>query len=486
MYSSKLSTSLLLFLIPLLSTWYAHSIPLDTQHVRDAKHIILYPGTFDPVTYGHLKTGESTLRQTGADLLIFIPGFAPSHKDPLPFAQRTNLLELVLENNPQIAYAKDSQWEEIAASEGSAAKFIQNIRELNPRCKISLLVGQDVAEKPYSPVLIHSNADEILVSPRTSSEGSVRISPSLFRKNLKILNEVVSGYSSSSVRSLLGPHIELYLLEKEAREKLPAYQQLLELIPQSVLDEILARGLFVDQGYYSRASLWKTLKKSLVGHFKEYLFSINFYEKYKNLMVRARSRPNLKTVKINERTYDIKKYLGSGRSTDAYLINFEGVDVAIKIAKNEKGRRNIMRASRVHQWSQAKFNVSGPRLIDFDPGGAWLISDFIDGQDIAIYLKQNGTFSERVKESIIELHREVLRIESESHFVLDFAPDNIIIRDSRAYLVDFDPIPPGRKINNDGLALLNRWEMLYAKLDRAYSDLHSLSSKSCKFLFLLH
>ena len=50
------------------------------KSLKNCKTFAILGGTFDPIHYGHLTTGEEILKKTDAEKVIFLPVGDPPHK----------------------------------------------------------------------------------------------------------------------------------------------------------------------------------------------------------------------------------------------------------------------------------------------------------------------------------------------------------------------------------------------------------------------
>ncbi|HOW87915.1 MAG TPA: pantetheine-phosphate adenylyltransferase, partial [Candidatus Omnitrophota bacterium] len=90
------------------------------------KRKAIYPGSFDPVTFGHLDLIERALNLF--DELIVIVASNPSKKTLFTAAERSNFLKVALKNEPRV---KVRTWQgltvDLAEKEG-ASTLIRGIR----------------------------------------------------------------------------------------------------------------------------------------------------------------------------------------------------------------------------------------------------------------------------------------------------------------------------------------------------------------------
>lgn len=107
-----------------------------------AKLIGVFGGTFDPVHYGHLKTGRRVLEQTGLDELRLVPCYQPVHRAPAVAnaQQRLTMLQLAIEEFP--GFIVDDR--ELRRG-GSSYTFdtLEELRRDYPDAVLCLLIGMD-------------------------------------------------------------------------------------------------------------------------------------------------------------------------------------------------------------------------------------------------------------------------------------------------------------------------------------------------------
>ncbi|MEE9542740.1 MAG: nicotinate (nicotinamide) nucleotide adenylyltransferase [Thermodesulfobacteriota bacterium] len=107
-------------------------------------HLAIFGGTFNPVHYGHLRGAEEVLASTQADKALFIPVFAPPHKDTgalAPAVDRMEMVRLAIEGNPAFELSG------IEVDRGGVSYTIDTLKEIldtyTPSPELSLVIGTD-------------------------------------------------------------------------------------------------------------------------------------------------------------------------------------------------------------------------------------------------------------------------------------------------------------------------------------------------------
>lgn len=101
--------------------------------------LVLFPGTFDPPTVGHIQAAESIVKLEGN--VYWMPGGKTPHKNPSTTPeQRLEMVELTiskLSNHKVLTLEldKDSSWFSIDT--------VKLIKSLNPNCEIIWYLGSD-------------------------------------------------------------------------------------------------------------------------------------------------------------------------------------------------------------------------------------------------------------------------------------------------------------------------------------------------------
>lgn len=439
----------------------ALAVPLTEELVRSSKRIVLMSGTFDPVTLGHIDLAERALEEWGADLAIVLPNPHPINKSPLSIRKRNEILHSALEHHPKIAYGYSGVLREL--TEGMSllnSNFVRELKRLNPDLETAIVIGDDVTQRSYTRLTFEASLrpDAILVSPRVSEE-DLRTWAWTGTK-VQILRQKPREISSTSVRRILRENFDLYFLPKEERVRHTAYAQLLQQLPAAELDKILDDGLYLNQRIGGKVPPYHRLKIWVRAMILRTLQRLNLAEAYKKYRVSSRAKPNVERVQIGPSSYPVIRFLGNGMGTDAYLIEVDGRTVVAKIAK-EGREKNLIESVPLQLWSGARAGILVPELIDYDPEGKWILTEFIGGPSLAKQIANEKGLSPQMRNSIRQLYDRITEVERTIEATLDFAPDNIIIRDGQPYLVDLGMIPT--KLNPNFDSLVNGWESIYSK-----------------------
>ena len=232
------------FAITLLSLVdVALCVPLSIEQIKSAKKILIMPGTFDPIHLGHIEAAEIARLEAHADLVIMLPVNNPTHKKPLPFALRLQLMDAALRTHPQLAYPLDLEWQAVSQEANPFSAYARRIRAVNSSVQVSLVVGQDVAEGTLEAIINKFRPDETFVSPRTGA-GDYQLPQNLARKNVHLLSHGPTGLSSSQVRRFLHKYSELYFRDPmDVKYK----DKIIELSKSLTFSMIF---LILEQGFY--------------------------------------------------------------------------------------------------------------------------------------------------------------------------------------------------------------------------------------------
>ena len=109
--------------------------------------ICIFPGTFNPIHYGHLKMAEFALDKYKFEKIIFIPSYLPPHKEINKdlASHRYKMVELAIKNNPNFEIS-DVEYK----SEGKSYSIItvkKIIEQYRINTRLNFIIGTDAFNK---------------------------------------------------------------------------------------------------------------------------------------------------------------------------------------------------------------------------------------------------------------------------------------------------------------------------------------------------
>lgn len=109
--------------------------------------ICIFPGTFNPIHYGHIKMAEYALEKYNFDKIIFIPSYLPPHKeiDAELAKHRYEMVKLIIATNPKFEIS-DIEYK----SEGKSYSLItvkKIIEQYKLKERLNFIIGTDAFAK---------------------------------------------------------------------------------------------------------------------------------------------------------------------------------------------------------------------------------------------------------------------------------------------------------------------------------------------------
>ncbi len=108
------------------------------------KRLGLFGGTFNPIHYGHLRSGEEVAEGLGLDALWFIPAAVPPHKAPAdltPFPVRLAMAKLAVGRHPRL---KVSDIEGRRPGKSYSVETLRQVRrDFGPAAELFFILGLD-------------------------------------------------------------------------------------------------------------------------------------------------------------------------------------------------------------------------------------------------------------------------------------------------------------------------------------------------------
>lgn len=109
--------------------------------------ICIFPGTFNPIHYGHIKMAEFALDKYKFEKIIFIPSYLPPHKEINKdlASHRYKMVQLAIEDNPHFEIS-DVEYK----SEGKSYSIItvkKIIEQYRLKSRLNFIIGTDAFNK---------------------------------------------------------------------------------------------------------------------------------------------------------------------------------------------------------------------------------------------------------------------------------------------------------------------------------------------------
>lgn len=378
---SKLSA--LTFLAIMIAGTLSFGVPLSDSVITRSKRVVLVPGSFDPINKSHIRFAQTLVEKYSSDLVILIPTTAPLHKAVSNLSLRESLIHAALKDDPNISYPHDSTWMELVTKANYfSPEFITRMRTLNPSVQIGIAVGADVAQKNIAKLYfdLKIKPDKYVV---VSGERGDRNSASYFWRKADV--DYVEGsrdtVSSTEARNILREHTELYFMNDSDLPNEPNFTELTRIIPSEAAHLILNDGLYLDRKVGGSVSKLEKFKRILANKFLSLAEKLNLGHSLESFMVWYHSSPTRKDISVGANTFGITKYLRSDAFTDSYVIAKNNQAYVITVAnRRTQSQKEILRRIPIQMWAEHKMKIPTPPLIDFDPEGQWMITEFWQGE----------------------------------------------------------------------------------------------------------
>lgn len=207
----------------------------------------LLGGTFDPIHFGHLRSGQEILDMLGLDRIIIIPSYRPPFKGHLkitPFEQRLHMARLAAGHNPRFTVS------DIEAREGLSYSVdtVRRLKEQHSGLEPFFIMGQDAFRditgwKDWEELLGSCN---FVITTRPGCEcGSPETAfPPEFAAKF-IYDEAADAFKGPSGHSLYFRRISfLDISSTDIRERRGRGLSIRYLLPDAVIKYIEENGLY--------------------------------------------------------------------------------------------------------------------------------------------------------------------------------------------------------------------------------------------------
>ena len=416
----------------------AIAVPLSDDVIRRAKSIAIMVGSFDPVTYGHIDSAESVIKQAGDDLVILVPSPAPPHKDLIPQSQRLDLMDTALHDNPNLAYPSEGDYAKMVGKLNYQTKLLQRIRKLNPGVPIDAVMGTDVAEGLHGKITL--NYQKLTLKPRRwivvdRDADVVQLPGQIAGVPIKRVQPTLQGISSTKVRTFFSQHSDLYLEHGAvSADRLPPQ------IPTAEANRILELGIYLGASPENKLTLGSQAQHIYRSTIGQAINNSGLYDWLRAYAKAPSKESGVTEVTLKGQTFQVKKLLGAGMRAEAYLIDYNGQTVAVKVANEREGSEEALKVANLVQGRLlSRGGMSIPQLIDADPDGKWVVSEFVKGQNFESYLVEHGSVDSHLLARLKSMYEKAKVFANDTGLILDLRADNFIIRDGVPYLIDLGP-----------------------------------------------
>lgn len=448
----------------------AWGITLTEELIRRSNRIGIFIGTFDPIHEGHVGLAEAAAREGNLDLVILLPAKNPS-KMPTSLTQRMAIVSRTVGNHPLIAFLDETGSPDLAGAFTAARTgrgFFNRLRELNPRVQLSVIVGTDNAESDLVSLYkrLRISPDRWLIGGRESGSRQGNVSRMIPRDRIQILNSVPSGFSSTRIRSELAANPDRFF--RPVASGAPQ----LGLHPEAYR-YIIENGVYLGSEPNTQVGYVRRARRLMFDEVaRPFLFETGLLEAARALSLQWRTGAGERSwpteVRVGERVLPVRRYLGAGMTSSAFIVEWQGRQFAVKVSHREgvSYRRDAL----IHRWVATQTQIPVPELIESDPEGHWTISEVIEGPTLMDWIQQNRRMNPNLDARLRNLISEARLLYRRSGIALDLRSDNIRIRDGIPYLVDLGPLTNASNLPRDVPSAWAQWRREARQLGVATLD----------------
>lgn len=210
----------------------------------------LFGGTFDPVHCGHLQAGREVRSAFSLDKVLFIPSFAPPHKERAglaPAADRLRMVELACAGEPGF---EASSIEVDAGEKSYSIITLEKIRKIYPLSRVFFILGIDAfleidTWRDHERVLEECHFI-VMTRPGFRFEDAGRVLGGALRGRIHRISgtETIDERLLESPRIFFTPIRAMDVSSTEVRRKIRASESVRGLVPEPVGEYIRARHLY--------------------------------------------------------------------------------------------------------------------------------------------------------------------------------------------------------------------------------------------------
>lgn len=415
-----------LFFISVFVFQSAVAKELKDIEMSKCKSIAIVAGTYDPFTYGHENMGIAIRKNLPFDCVVFLPTQDPPHKIATPFQTRYEMLEAALKNEEGLFYPSQ------ADLKLSPKEYVKKMRNLSQDKKVFAVLGSDLSDKNYMYWInrYRLDPDGYIITGR----GDNPVVAKAFENKPYHVVHPDNSTSSTKARAWFVQRPETYF-----NPGIPAVELPNTILREEVSRYILDNGLYLgSDGVTTRGPL-RMAKTAVTGTLNQ----VGLYHPLREVLVNKHKQDQLTEIVVNGKNYPLKKHLGSGLTADAYVFNYDGQDMVVKIANQRPNSpASIKQDVLVGEWLNSKTSINVPDVAYMDPDGKFKVTTKIGGESLGDYLKRtNGVIAPEIESQLRTAVDDMINMSKKTNIKLDLSIDNLKIWNGKVYLIDAGPIP---------------------------------------------
>lgn len=402
---------------------------LNPAALSKCKNIAIVAGTYDPFTNGHEIIGKQILKSLEFDCVVYLPTGNPPHKIASPLQTRYDMMEVALKDEPNLFYPDP------ADLKISPKEYVDKLKKFggNNR-KVFAVLGGDLSpqNRMYYINRFRLDPDGYILVGRAGEE--VEVAKAFNNRPYHVIEDGGSTSSSSKARKWFVDNEEVYFAEGKIKQ-FPE-----EVLRREVAQYIKDNGLYLGSDGVTTRSVGKILQSG----FTRTLHATGLFHPLRNIMVKKNAQAALTEIEINGVKYPLKKHLGSGLTADAYVFNYKGEDMVVKIANQRlKSPGAIKQDVTIGNWLNSRTSIKVPEVEYMHPDGNFKITKLIRGESLGEYMKRTGgKIDPAVEKQLKAAVEDMVKMSKVSNIKLDLSVDNLKIWNNKVYLIDAGPIPP--------------------------------------------
>jgi nicotinic acid mononucleotide adenylyltransferase len=402
----------------------AHKLT-DEQMTR-CKSIAIVAGTYDPFTNGHEDLGKAIRSSLPFDCVVFLPTQDPPHKIASPFQTRYEMLEAALKDEPGLFYPSQDDLKL------SPKDYVSKMRNLSSDKKVFAVLGSDLSDKNYMYYInkFRLDPDGYIIAGR----GDDPVVAKAFKNKPFHVVHPENSTSSTKARNWFVERPQTYFKPGIPSNELPN-----NIIREEVSRYIIDNGLYLGTDGVTTRGPGRILKTA----FTSGLNKVGLFHPLREVMVNKHKQDQLTEIVVDGKSFPLKKHLGSGLTADAYIFNYDGQDMVVKIANQRPNSpASIKQDVLIGSWLNEKTSIKVPEVAFMDPEGKFKITTKIGGESLGEYLKRlNGVLEPSVEAQLRSAVDDMIKISKRTNIKLDLSVDNLKIWNGKVYLIDAGPIP---------------------------------------------